>query len=96
MLSQSGSFWWDIDPEEHMQQEWLIQQFVASPRVPLRFSMSVGLKEHWEWLNMVTCNRHLRDVLSLKGYEVHYAEWNGYHHHVCWRASFADQLLELV
>jgi len=96
VLSQSGSFWWDIDPEENMQQEWLIQQFVASPRLPLRFSMNVGLKEHWEWLNMVTCNRHLRDVLILKGYEVHYAELNGYHHDVCWHASFADCLVALV
>ncbi len=96
VLSQSGSFWWDTDPEENMQQEWLVQQFVTSPRLPLRFSMNVGLKEHWEWLNMVTVNRHLRDVLSIKGYEVHYAEFNGYHHDVCWHASFADRLLALV
>lgn len=96
VLSQSGSFWWDVDPEESMQQEWLTQQFVSSPRLPLRFSMNVGRQEHWEWLNMVTAHRHLRDVLTLKGYEVHYAEANGYHHSVCWRASFADRLIALV
>jgi enterochelin esterase-like enzyme len=96
VLALSGSFWWDVDAEENMQQEWLTQQFVDSPRLPLRFSLSVGLQEHWEWLNQVTAHRRLRDVLSLKGYEVHYAEANGYHHTVCWRASFPDRLMALT
>lgn len=96
VLSQSGSFWWDKDPEDDIQQEWIIQQFIASPRLPLRFYMEVGLKEDWGWIYMVGCNRHLRDVLTLKGYEVHYAEFNGYHHNVSHRGSLADGLLALV
>ena len=45
---------------------------------------------------MVPCNRHLRDVLTLKGYEVHYSEFNGGHDYICWRGSLADGLLRLV
>lgn len=96
VLSQSGSFWWDKDPEDGIQQEWIIQQFIASPRLPLRFYLEVGLKEDVGWIYMVGCNRHLRDVLLLKGYEVHYAEFNGYHHNVSHRGSLADGLLALV
>lgn len=96
VLSQSGSFWWDKDPEDGIQQEWIIQQFIASPRLPLCFYLEVGLKEDSGWIYMVGCNRHLRDVLILKGYEVHYAEFNGYHHYVCQRGSLADGLLALV
>ena len=102
VLSQSGSFWWgsNKDPgeaeESHLPQEWIIQQFIAAPRLPLRFSFEVGLKEDWGWMHMVTANRHLRDVLILKGYEVDYAEFNGYHLFVSWRGSFADRLIALV
>ncbi|GHO57666.1 alpha/beta hydrolase [Ktedonobacter robiniae] len=96
VLAQSGSFWWDKDPEEDIQQESIIQQFITSPRLPLRFYLEVGLKEDWRWIYMVGCNRHMRDVLVLKGYEVHYSEFNGYHHHVSHRGSLADGLLALV
>lgn len=102
VLSQSGSFWWGStrDPKEseetHLPQEWIIQQFIASPRLPLRFSFEVGLKEDCGWMHMATANRHLRDVLKLKGYEVDYAEFNGYHIGECWRGSFADRLIALV
>ncbi len=96
VLSQSGSFWWDKDGEEDIPQEWITQQFFSSPRLPLRFYLEVGLKEDWKWLHMVTCHRHLRDVLLLKGYEVHYSEFNGYHHFVSWRGSLADGLMALV
>jgi enterochelin esterase family protein len=96
VLSQSGSFWWDKDPEEDIQQEWIIQQFIKSPRLPLRFYLEVGLKEDWGWISMVGCNRHFRDVLVLKGYEVHYSEFNGYHHNVSHRGSLADGLLRLI
>lgn len=96
VLSQSGSLWWDKHPKEDIPQEWITQQFIASPRLPLRFSLEVGLKEDWGWMHMVSCNRHLRDVLVLKGYDVHYTEFNGYHHFVSWRGSLADGLIALV
>lgn len=58
--------------------------------------MEVGLQERGKAAEMVPSNRHLRDVLGLKGYEVHYAEFNGGHDYICWRGSFADGLLTLL
>lgn len=96
VLSQSGSFWWDRDQEDGIPQEWLIQQFIASPRLPLRFYLEVGLKEKSGAVDMVSCNRHFRDILALKGYEITYAEFNGGHDYICWRGSLADGLLALA
>lgn len=95
VLSQSGSFWWDFK-DDHPQ-EWLTQQFISEPRLPLRFYMEVGLQEKDGRVSvMVPPNRHLRDILRLKGYEVEYREFNGGHDYVCWRGSFADGLLALI
>ena len=93
VLSQSGGFWWNKDSEDQIPQEWLTQQFIASPHLPLHFYLEVGLKEEF---NMVPSNRHLRDVLVLKGYKVDYSEFNGGHDYICWRGSFADGLLKLI
>jgi enterochelin esterase family protein len=95
VLSQSGSFWWDKD-EDDLPQNWLIHQFVASPRVPVRFYCEVGSTERSGGVDMVACNWHMRDVLRLKGYEVHYAEFSGGHDYICWCGSLADGLLKLV
>ena len=96
VLSQSGSFFWDRDPEDNISRELLSQHFIASPRLPLRFYLEVGLQEKWSPVGMVLCNRHMRDVLTLKGYEVHYNEFNGGHDYICWRGSLADGLMALI
>lgn len=41
-------------------------------------------------------NRHFRDVLIAKGYEVTYRETPGAHEAIHWRAAFADGLLTLL
>lgn len=97
VLSQSGSFWWDKDPEDGKPQNWLIQQFFASPHLPVRFYCEVGLRERsFDGIDMVACNWHMRDVLLLKGYEVHYTEFSGGHAYISWRGSMADGLLKLI
>ena len=58
--------------------------------------MEVGLQEKWGMVDMVPCNRHMRDVLQLKGYEVHYNNFNGGHDYICWRGSLADGLMTLI
>jgi enterochelin esterase family protein len=98
VLSQSGSFyWWAPGEDEH---EWLIRQFVTSRKLPVRFYLDVGLLElgipRRHAPTAVAANRHLRDVLQAKGYEVHYEEFNGGHDHFNWRGTFADGLLALV
>ena len=91
VLSQSGSFWMGKEEEES---EWLARQFALSPRVPVRFYLEVGTLE--SAAEMVATNRHLRNVLEAKGYEVHYSEFHGGHTHLCWRGSLAQGLLSLA
>ena len=97
VLSQSGSFWWRPEDQPH---EWLTRQFDASPALPVRHYMDVGLLEDGatpgEGPSMVQANRHLRDVLRGKGNDVRYAEFNGGHDYVSWRGTIADGLAFLL
>jgi enterochelin esterase-like enzyme len=95
VISQSGSFWWK--PQADSEHEWLTRQFAASPVLPLRFYLDVGLLEQGptpdNGPDQVVVNRHMRDVLQAKGYSVHYREFNGGHEYLNWRGTFADALL---
>jgi len=97
VLSQSGSFWWpDSTAERH---EWIYRQFEAAPKLPIRFYQDVGLMEDQPTPgggpSMVGANRKLRDLLRSKGYEVHYAEFDGGHEYLNWQGTLADGLLAL-
>jgi enterochelin esterase-like enzyme len=108
VLSQSGSFWWGPGWrgmessgetfEDEGDAEWLTRQFVVAPRLPLQFYLDVGLLERS--FNPVQdqriANRHFRDVLQAKGYQVSYAEFNGGHDFLSWRGTLADGLLALI
>ena len=97
VLSQSGSYWWapaveygQTDPA--LEGEWLIRQYAAAPRKEVRFFLEVGLRE-----TVRVENRHFRDVLQAKGYNVvGYAEYNGGHDYLNWRGSLADGLVALL
>jgi enterochelin esterase-like enzyme len=97
VISQSGSFWWK--PQGASEHEWLTRQFAASPVLPLRFYLDVGLLERGptpdDGPDQVVVNRHIRDVLQAKGYPVHYREFNGGHEYLNWRGTFADALIAL-
>lgn len=97
VLSQSGSFWWK--PEGHNKHEWLTDQFKATPKLPLRIYLDVGLMERGsapDTPDMVTVNRRMRDVLRAKGYQLFYQEFNGGHEYANWRGTFSDGLLFLA
>lgn len=58
----------------------------------MRFYVEVGLQE---WL-LLTQSRHLRDVLTARGYDLEYREFNGGHDYACWRGGLADGLAHLL
>ncbi|MGK5629131.1 enterochelin esterase [Streptomyces sp. URMC 123] len=91
-LSQSGSFWWPDGTEFDAGSEWLTRRFAVTERLPVRFHLEVGLQE---WM-LLPHNRHLRNVLEARGYEVSYREFNGGHDYACWRGGLADGLVTLL
>jgi len=105
ILSQSGSYWWappksdrsasDTEPEPN----WVARQFIASPRLPLRFHLDAGSDEidlSGGGGSILLTNRTLRDVLLAKGYEVHFQEFAGEHDYLSWRGTLADGLIALL
>lgn len=101
VISQSGSYWWSPETnssylDQDIEGEWLTRQFARSPLNSIRFSIEAGLNEGGN-PSMVIVNRHFRDVLVAKGYEiVRYDEFTGGHEHLNWRGSFADSLIALA
>lgn len=99
VLAQSGSFWWK--PENEDEYERLTRQFVASPKLPIRFYLQIGLLENLSVArpdsptNLIA-SRHLRDVLQAKGYDVRLQEINGGHDFFNWQAGLADGLTSLL
>ncbi|MFG2177326.1 enterochelin esterase [Streptomyces abikoensis] len=91
-LSQSGSFWWPDGTEFDGGSEWLTRQFATCEKLPVRFHLEVGLQE---WM-LLPQNRHLRNVLEARGYDVDYREFNGGHDYACWRGGLADGLVGLL
>ncbi|HEV2021130.1 MAG TPA: alpha/beta hydrolase-fold protein [Terriglobales bacterium] len=107
VLSLSGYFSWDpredqaVD-EEDLEWEWIIRQFAASPQLPLRFTLTVGLFErfHREKLpdmpTLLQSNRHMRDVLLAKGYPLNYREVPGGHEVYAFELALPDALMSVV
>ncbi len=106
VLAQSGCFWWmpgyddRLAAPEGSEYGWLIRQFVKAPRLPLRFHLDAGIletdnKPGGVHANILTANRHMRDVLEAKGYPVHYIEFSGGHDLVGWRGVLPEALSAL-
>lgn len=78
---------------------WLAKLFIAAPKLPIRFYMDVGAFEAdfmGGGLGALEPNRHMRDVLLAKGYEVHYQQFVGGHDYINWRGTFADGVIALL
>lgn len=101
MISQSGSYWWSPDTNSselahEVEGEWLTRQYAAADTKQIRFFIESGLNESGR-PSMVITNRHFRDVLIAKNYEiVKYDEFNGGHEILNWRGSLADGLIALI
>jgi enterochelin esterase-like enzyme len=109
VLAQDGAFWVrpgydphaasDNNLNESAEPEWLAEQFAIRDRVPLRLYLETGrysgsAKPYFP--GNLTANRHMRNVLLAKGYDVTYAEYTGGHEFICWRGSFAEGLIALI
>jgi enterochelin esterase family protein len=78
---------------------WLAKLFIKAPKRPICFYMDVGTFETdfmGGGLAALEPNRHMRDVLLAKGYDVHYQEYVGGHDYISWRGTFADGVLALL
>ena len=101
VLSQSGSYWWwpgfryqgrDVDGLSS-DAGWMLQQYSAARKLPLRFYLDAG---SLEGSLMLLPNRMFRDVLQAKGYEVTYREFAGAHDYVMWRSTVSEGLKALI
>ena len=98
VLSQSGAFW-PGKTRDNPEQEWLTRQFRESDKLPIRFVLQVGVLEigatPLNGPSILATNRHLRDVLRAKGYDVYYSEVAGGHEPLTWRGGVAEGLMQL-
>lgn len=97
VLSQSGAFM--LGAGEDPRPERLKREIDATPRRDVRFYLEAGIYEVGRLENgvdLLTSNRHLRDVLRGKGYRVTYDEFAGGHSDLNWRTGYAKGLLALV
>lgn len=98
-LSQSGSFR-RSGPAAGEQPEGMARYVAASDRRDVRFYLEVGTEEIGPLFggdpSALTANRHLRDVLRAKGYEVTYLEHASGHEPVAWREMLHLGLEALV
>jgi len=109
VLSQSGTFCdcFQMRAPGSYEPNLNAQAYLAAPRKPIRFYLEVGLYDgvpsadlpvHELTLDETDLmgNRHLRDVLRAKGYDVTYREVGGGHDFLHWRAMLADGLMALL
>lgn len=78
---------------------FLVKEFLASPKLPLRFYLAAGTFEfdrEGGGGEILEGTRHLRDALLAKGYEVHYQQFVGGHDGLSWRGTLADGLIDLL
>jgi enterochelin esterase family protein len=84
-----------VTPDYRLDLGWIIREFAARPRLPLRFYLTVGRFDVY-WVNTVRMNRHMRDVLTAKGYPLVYEEFHGGHDVIAIRGKVADGLIAIT
>jgi enterochelin esterase-like enzyme len=96
VLSQSGAFADGNGPATKW--EWLASQYLATPKLPLRFFIEEGLLEDVsvDGPTGLAANRRFVEVLKSKGYRVTYEEVGGSHEPVHWRGALAKGLVALA
>lgn len=102
VLAQSAALWRGNNGSNEPPYEWLTDQYKASPKLPVTIYMEVGALETRGALggaapSILEANRHLRDVLTSKGYDLDYHEVPGAQHEPGhWRDQIAQGILWLT
>ena len=96
VLSQSGSFWRDIELTDNygneVRNDWMINQFIKENKKPIDIFLDWGLQE-----NMVLgSNRKMVRILHQKKYKFDYIEFNGWHDWSNSRNTFPVGLMYLL
>ena len=96
-LSMSGSFWWSPPGTPDALENHVADRVAHEATKPVRVFLSAGLfeREHGGAAGILETNRHLRDVLIARGYDVTAREYAGGHDYFVWRGALADGLLAL-
>jgi len=92
-LCMSASFWVGASEFPHDPTAGAIQTLVRdSDRKKVKFSLEAGV---YEGPDIVGTNRHVRDLLMAKGYEVSYREYAATHDYVHWQIALPDGLIAI-
>ena len=108
-LSMSGSFWigdpagpsGPLVPGPYDEPEWPVRWAAQLPRRPVRIWLDAGILENTpvgpiQGTTLLASNRHLRNVLQARGYEVGYYEAPGGHDPASWIRTFPRGLAWLL
>jgi len=100
VIAQSAALWPGKE-RDNPHHEWLTEQYEASRKLPIRFVLQPGALElggptPLNGPSILVSNRHLRDVLAAKGYDLDYTEVPGGHEVLAWRGGIAPGLIRLL
>jgi len=103
VLAESGAFWRG-DEGANEPHEWLTQQMRNSPPLPIRYYMTVGTLETGLTPTdagrgeptFIDANRHFRDALRARRYNLEYHETPGGHEPLHWRSELPYGLMFLT
>jgi len=97
VISMSGSFWWGPKSNFDKNKHFVAAEVIKMDKKGVRFFLSAGVFETSRGNSggILETNRHLRDVLLAKGYEVTHQEYSAGHDYFAWRGIIADGLISL-
>jgi len=100
VFSQSGAF--SLTPAWEADYGWLARQYELQEKLPLKFHLDVGTLEENSYRELrgrpstLEANRHMRDVLTEKGYPVNYFEFSGGHDYLSWQGTLGEGIKVLL
>ncbi|MBQ4833159.1 DUF3327 domain-containing protein [Pseudoalteromonas sp. MMG010] len=96
VISLSGSYWW-TDKHGDNSHYYASEKFIQATKKPIEFFISAGVFESSRDGNkgILDGSRHLRDILTMKGYKVSYKEYAAGHDYFAWQGAIIDGLQAL-